>query len=886
MRFHIDERIEGLVAAGRPRADAEREIMERFGNYDRYRDETRTIDEDMLRQRRWIDIRETIRRSLALGARMLFRTRSFSTLAIITLSLGIGATTAIFSVLRGVVLRPLPYAQPEQLVAIKHPANVPGSGDSRWGLSPAGYFHFRKTARFIDDMGAFSMQEATLLTDGEANRVRAVTVTASLVSTLQLRTIMGRGLLPTDDVPDAEPVVVLSYEAWTNRFGRAPDVVGRMLDLNGYPARVVGIMQPRTMLPWIDLGGAANSGGAMSAPELWAALRLNPSAQPVNAHWLQVVARMKHGVSIDALRADLADQVRRFPELYPTAYTSAFLEDYRFTVAATPLQDDAVGSMARLMWLLLGAVSVVFVIAATNVANLFLVRAEVRRRETSVRVALGADRAQLAMHYLSESLLLSTVAAGIGIGLARAGVWALTTLAPDGLARFADVRVDAVSIAVALGLATLSGVVFGSFPIRRGAVDIMAIRDGGRGTTISRARRRIREAFVVAQVSLALVLLAAAGLMVRSMSRLAEVQPGFDARGTISMELPLSRARYRTYDDVAAFTRALLEQVRGIPGVSVAGIGSGVPLIGMGGCAVAFAEGQVTDANAEPPCVGNAMVSEGFLEALGVQVRGRGMSWGDIDALNGSVVVSRELAQRFWPGQDPIGKGIRPNGHAPPYYRVVGVIEGLRAVGLERPPVEIVLYPLKPIPGAQLWQPLNTPTLVIRTDIADPTAIVPQVRRVLASLDRQVPLTGIRTMEAIVRDSIARTRFIMLLLGVAAGMAMLLSAVGLYGVISYLVTQRRSEIGVRMALGARVSQVSGQVIRESLQLALAGVVIGLLGAFVVNRLLSVFLFETRPYDPLTLTLTSLSLIAVATLASALPARRAARVAPIEVLRDG
>ncbi|MBC7896911.1 MAG: ABC transporter permease, partial [Cytophagaceae bacterium] len=397
---------------------------------------------------------------------------------------------------------------------------------------------------------------------------------------------------------------------------------------------------------------------------------------------------------------------------------------------------------------------------------------------------------------------------------------------------------------------------------------------------------RIREVFVVAQVALALVLLAAAGLMVRSMSRLAAVQPGFDPRGALSMELPLSRARYRTYDDVAAFSRALLAALQGIPGVKVAGIGSGVPLLGMDGCAVAYAEGQAVEANAEPPCVGNALVSEGFLEALGVQVRGRGMSWGDVDGLNGSVVVSRELAERFWPGEDPIGRGIRPNGHSPPYYRVVGVIEGLRAVGLERAPVEVVLYPIKPIPGAQLWQPLYTPSLVIRTNGVDPMSIVPQVRQVVAGLDRQVPLTGIRTMESIVRDSVAWSRFIMLLLGVAAGMAILLSAVGLYGVISYLVTQRRSEIGVRMALGARASQVSGQVIRESLQLALTGVAIGLAAAFVVNRLLSVFLFETAPYDPLTLGVTSVSLIGVAALASALPARRAALVAPIEVLRDG
>ncbi len=385
---------------------------------------------------------------------------------------------------------------------------------------------------------------------------------------------------------------------------------------------------------------------------------------------------------------------------------------------------------------------------------------------------------------------------------------------------------------------------------------------------------------------MALVLLAAAGLMVRSMQRLTAVRPGFDASGVLTVQLSLSRARYRGYDEVAAVTRSMLEQVRAIPGVTAVGVGTGVPLAGMAGCALAFAEGKPRDPNVEPPCVGNAVVSDGYFAALGIPVRGRAPVWGDLDAGNGAVVVTRELAERFWPGDDPIGKGIRPNGDAPPYYRVVGVVEGVRADGLDRPPVETVFYPMKPIAGSPLWQPLHNPALVVRASVANVGSLLPALRRAVATVDPQVPLASVQTMEEVVAVSTARTRFILVLLGVAAVMAILLSAVGLYGVVSYLVAQRRPEFGVRMALGARRAQISRLVVRESLVLAGIGVVLGLAASFAANQLLAAFLFETPPHDPLTLGVTALLLVAIAVVASALPAHRASSVAPSEVMREG
>ncbi|MGQ0650208.1 MAG: FtsX-like permease family protein, partial [Gemmatimonadaceae bacterium] len=589
---------------------------------------------------------------------------------------------------------------------------------------------------------------------------------------------------------------------------------------------------------------------------------------------------------LQMVQTDLERLVDRFPQRFPSAYSTTFIDDYRFGVAATPLRRDVLGSTERVLWILLAAVVLVFAIAATNVANLFLVRAEVRRRETGIRSALGAGRAHLAMHYVSESVLLALVAGALGVLLARAGVGVLIAMAPDGLPRLDEVQVGVPSALIASGMALACGVLFGLFPLARDAGTVMAIREGGRGFTVSRARRRVRGAMVVGQVTLALVLLAAAGLMVRSVLRLRAVAPGFDATGVLAVDLPLSRARYRSYDDVAQFHRSLIERISVLPGVASAGVGTGLPLDGMSSCALVFVEGQVQDVNVQPPCVTWVLAGPGYFAALGMPVRGRAPDWADLDGQTGAVVVSRTLADRLWPGEDPIGKGLRSNGPQPPYYRVVGMVGEIRGTGLEQPPTEVVFYPMKPIPGSPLWQPPNLSSLAVRTALADPSTLTASIRRVVSELDPTVPLANVRTMESVVRSSTARSTFIMVLLGVAATMAVILSAVGLYAMISYVVAQRRSELGVRMALGARVGQVSRLVVIESLQLTGAGVLLGLGASLVVNRMLSTLLFEIQANDPLTLAGVAALLMAVATIASVVPARRASRVDPIEVLREG
>ena len=885
LRFHLEERIEGLIAEGMTRQQAEAEVYQRFGDYRRYREETRGIDEEIVRRRDRFDAIDGLRRGLWLGVRTLLRTPGFTGLAIITLALGIGATTAIYSVLDAVVLRPLPYTAADELVAFKHPADVPGMGATKWAISPAGYHHLQRETRVLSEVGAFSGYETTIVGEGDAQRVPGASVTASLIRVLGFTTTIGRTILPADDVPGAEPVAVLGFDAWQTRFGGDTSIIGRIIDFGGFTTRIIGVMRQGALLPYIDVG-SGGAGGAMRRIDVWTPFRLDPKAPAVNAHFLLVVGRLKPGSTPAAATAEFSQFTARFPDLYPSAYTDAFMREYHFGSAVTPLRDDVVGSVKQVVWIVLGAVLVVFLIAATNVANLFLVRTEVRRRETGIRSALGAGRRQLAMHYMSESMLLALAAGALGLLLAHLGLSGLVAMAPEGLPRFDEVRVGTRTMLLGLGIAVSCGAIFGLFPLSGRVHDVMALKDGGRGVSISRARGRLRGALVIGQVALALVLLASAGLMVRSMLQLYAVRPGFNPEGALAANVALSRSRYRTYDDVERFHRALNERLSGLPGIQSVGMGNDIPLDGFGGCANIYAEGKVYDPDVELPCVVSLVAGPGYFRALGIPVRGRVPEWSDLDAQTGAVVVSRALAERLWPGVDPIGQGVRPNGMGAVFFRVVGVVDELHGTSLEAPSSEVVFYPIKPVPGTILWQPLNSATIVVRSSLSDPSALTASIRRVVSELDPSVPLANVRTMESVVRDSTARARFIMTLLGIAAAMAMVLSAVGLYGVISYVVAQRRPEIGVRVALGARVAQVSGKVVRESLRLAFAGVLLGLVASLMVNRLLSAMLFQTSPYDAPTLVGVSLLLLTIAILASAVPARRAARVDPIEVLRDG
>jgi predicted permease len=885
--FHLEERIEQFMAGGMTREEAVAEAQRRFGDYDAYRKQARTIHEVTMRRRGRFELFGALRREVIHSARVLLRTPAFSLIAFVTLALGIGATTAIYVILDAVVLRPLAYPEADRLVSVLHPATVPGNGESKWGLSAAGYFHIKAHNRTLADLGSYRTGTVTVSGEGAAEVVRSGLVTASLLSTLRARAAVGRLILPDDDRPGSGPVVLLGYDFWQRRFGGDRAVVGRQILTNEGSYQIIGVAERGLTLPKPGpFASTANLAGF--GVDLWFPMGLDPAARPMNSHQYSGIGRLKPGVTVADAQKDLQGLTNQFVTLFPQAYSDGFMKQYNFRMGVIPLRDEVLGpTLAGTLWILFGAVGLVLLIACFNVANLFLVRMEARRRESAIRAALGADRFQMAALYLSESLLLTLAAGAAGVVVARLSLAAFLASAPTDIPRLSSIGMPWGAVAFAAVVSLLAGVAFGTMSVARSGVDATTLREGGRGLTASKRPMRIRSGLVVGQVAMALMLLAAAGLMLRSFAHLRAVRPGLDPRGVLTVEVALPFPEIPTMDAAAAFHHQVQEQLAALPGVTAVGAVTGLPLQDYGsGCTVVFREGRPYTESEQTPCVSTPLATPGFFQAMGIQVTGRAPDWSDVDGHTGAVVVTKALADRLWPGEDPIGKGINSNGPGTEsrFYHVVGVIPELRAHGLDQRPTEAVFYaPVRFVAGFRS-DDIHGVDYVIRTSNPDPMSLVPALRRIVSALNPNVPLINPQTMQSVVDRSMARRSFLMTLLGLAGGMALLLSAVGIYGVISYLVTQRRSEIGVRMALGARVSQISSLVVLQSLRLVVLGVAIGLLGALAGTRALRSLLFEVSPTDPIVLAVVSVVLLAIAAVASLGPARRAARVDPVEVLR--
>ncbi|HEU4643568.1 MAG TPA: ABC transporter permease [Gemmatimonadaceae bacterium] len=835
-----------------------------------------------------MELAHSLRRELRQALRSLRRAPSFSVIALVTLSLGIGATMAIYGVLESVVLRPLPYRDAGRLVAVLHPATVPGNGEGKWGMSAGGYFQFRALSHTLEDLGGYTTSSATLVGgDAAAEQVRVAEVTATVFSTLRARPFLGRLIGAAEDAPGAPPTVVLSHELWRSRFGADREIVGKTIRLSGQPFRVIGVAEPGLTLPMPGpFASTANVAGF--GVDVWLPLQLDPNGPFWNSHQYTGIGRLKPGVTVEQAQADLAAITRRLPELVPNAYSEGFMRQYAFRVSVEPLEQAVLGpAVARSLWILFGAVGLVLLIACANVANLFLVRMEARRRETTIRAALGASRSQMALHHLTESLLLTLGAAVLAIPIARWGMPALLAAAPRSIPRLSGVSLRWTAVALGIVLAIAAGVAFGLVPLVRRGDDASTLRDGGRGATGSRRQRAVRGALVVAQVALAVVLLAAAGLLVRSFERLRGVRPGLDPNGVLTFEITLPFDEYHTVEQAVAFHQQLSARLAALPGVTAVGASDKLPLQDYGaGCTSVGREGRPYTGGEKAPCVPTPTFAPGWFAAMGIAVRGRAPDWSDVGQRTQAAVITQALADRLWPGEDPLGKGILPGDRGRGgYYRVAGVIPDLRAAGLDQPPTEALF-----VPATMLGDPphrggeLNSLVYAVRTSVDDPTSLVPEIRAVLASLNSQVPMVNPRTMREVVSRSVARTTFIMLLLGTASVMALVLSAVGIYGVISYVVTQQRAEIGIRMALGARESQVGRMVVAQSLRLGALGAMIGVAAALAGTRLLRSLLFDVSPTDPLVLSVVPVVLLALAAAASFAPARRAARVDPVEAMR--
>jgi putative ABC transport system permease protein len=805
-------------------------------------------------------------------AREWRRNPGFLLIAVLTLGVALGANAAIFTVVDAVLIRPLPFPEADRLVVLRHDAPGLKLGELI-DMSEAIYVLYRRENRVLSDLGIYLPGEATVTGGTAPERVEAATVTGSVFNVLGVPPSRGRTIQEADEKPGAEKVVVVSDALWRRRLGGGPNAVGSILQIDGVARRIVGVMPPRFPFP-------------TPATEIWTPHTLDPAHLNLGGFSTPGIGRLRPGVSLARATRELSALIWRVPEVYPgQGMDRAYIANEKLTVNLASWRDEVVGNVEQILWILLGSVACLLLIACANVANLFLVRAEGRQRDVAVRTALGAARGDIARLFLGESLALSLAGGALGLALAWAGLRLLVSLRPSGVPRLEEIGVDGRVLLFTLALSVVAGLFCGGIAaLRYGSPALApALREGGRGDTAGRGRLRARNLLVIAQVALALVLLASSGLMLKSFRHLRNVDPGFDPRGVLTLQLDLPSGSYPDAAAIIRFTEQLLARAAALPGVTSAAAVRSLPLTGAENTGVLgiedfpFAPGEV------PPVFYFTYVTPGYFRAMGIPLRagqafdGRAPQSGEQE-----IVVSRSVAERFWKGRSALGKRFFSGPEkARRWDRIIGIAGDVHGRGLEKPPEDRLYRSMLRLDNK--YSEASWPfTLVVRSRTA-PTSLVKPLRQVVRALDPNLPVSEIRPLEDVVARSIERTSFTMLLLAIAATVALLLGAVGIYGVISYVVSQRTREIGVRMALGARRRDISRMVLREGLGITLLGIAIGLAAALAATRLMLAILYDVSPADPWTFAVVPLLLAAVALLASWLPARRAAKVEPLEAI---
>ncbi len=820
-----------------------------------------------------------IRQEMKQVLRKLARSPSFTFIAVLTLALGIGANTAIFTVVNSILIRPLPYPDQDELVVPQFTAS--GMGIDALPHSEASYLITAQENRVFDAMGVYRGSAMNLTGEAEPERVATVLATHEVLSILGAVPQMGRLTNEEDDIPGATPVAILTQGLWQRKFGGDPNILGQTIQLNGESREVVGVL-------------AAGFNFGPTEADLFIPAQFSRSEPDEGSFNWDPVARLKDGVTLEAASADMSRLGRLLPERFSRGISQAMLDQIGFGPNVTTLKEARVGDVSRALWILLSAVGIVLLIACANVANLFLVRAEGRHREVSVRAALGASGRDMARYFLVESLTLGLMGGLLGLLLAWGGTRALVNLGPENLPRLSEIGMDTGTLAFTAVVSLSAGLLFGLVPVLRYRRPEMVagLKEGGRGGSAGRERHRARNTLVVAQMALALVLLVGSGLMLRSFQTLRNVDPGFAPENVLTLRLNLPEATYPKATDRAGLYTRLEAALADLPGVVSAGGGESLPMGGGLNRSGTWFEDFPITSDEVPDVIETNRVTGNYLEALGTRVlEGRWLNDFDARDRTGAVVVSRSLAEQYWPNQSPLGKHLSQTGNLGedgggadiPWQTIVGVVEDIRTQGMDQEPLPLLFFPVLQNLPDEIQRTPYAMAFVIRT-AGEPTALLPAVRETVRAMDPNLPLADIRTLASVVDGSMARTSFTMVLLGIASLVALLLGTVGIYGVISYVVTQQTREMGIRLALGAEESRVAGMVLKQGGLLAGIGIALGLAGAFGLTRLMEALLFGVSTTDPLTFTVVPLVLAAVTLLASWLPARRAARTDPVEALR--
>jgi putative ABC transport system permease protein len=799
---------------------------------------------------------------LRYAARMLVRAPSFTAIAVLALALGIGANTAIFSVVNKVLLQPLPFKNPNELVIIWE--NATHLGFPKNTPSPANFLDWREQSTLFTGMAAMGPKDFNLTGVGEPERLDGRRVSANLFDLLGVQPRLGRGFLPEEDKPGTK-VVILSYGLWQRRFGSDPRIVGQPLNLNGESYSVVGVMPPGIELPGFDNW----------KDQLWVPIAFSSEeAHSRGNHYLEVIARTKPGVTLKQARVEMETIAARLAQQYPE-------ENKRISCVVNPLHEEVVGDIKPALLVLLGAVGFVLLIACANVANLLLARAAVRQKEIALRLALGASRSRLTRQFLTESVLLAILGGAVGLMFAFAGLRILTTFIPNTISQAESIGIDGKVLAFTALVAIVTGLIFGLAPAAQASNFSLneTLKEGGRDASGGSKGVRLRGLLVIAEVAVSFVLLIGAGLLISSFLHLQKLDPGFRADHLLTAKIELPELKYPDREHRIPFFDNVIRRVTALPGVQSAAIAGNLPLTYNGDSMYIGVEGIPDPPPDQQRDVIYRAIGPGYFNTMGIQLlRGRDFTEQDTTETGYAVIVSEKMAKHFWPGQDPIGKRLK-NGSTTsdsPWREVIGVVKDVRQNDFVAEP-KLQMY----MSYRQL-KFLAPNALVVRTSV-DPMSLAMPLRNAVWAVDKDQPVSNIRPMDEIVSAAVARQRFSTMLLGIFAALALVLAAVGIYGVMSYSVAQRTREIGIRMALGAQRSDVLRMTMGQGLKLVSMGVGLGLIAAFVVTRVMASLLFGVSVTDPITFITISLILMGVALVASYIPALRATKVDPMVAL---